>query len=147
MADARQVLNDFVEAFNAHDERRIRENYADNVVFEAPGGVRLEGPDATAAYAMAYIRAFPDVRLTITNQFESGGWVAYEGQFEGTHQDTLEGPAGAIPATNRRVTGRAVEILRIEDGKVTQERLYFDQLDFLTQLGVLEQLQEASALT
>jgi steroid delta-isomerase-like uncharacterized protein len=147
MVDARQAANEFVDAFNSHDERRIREGYAENVIFEAPGGVRLEGPEAATEFAMSFVRAFPDVRLTISNLFESQGWVAFEAEFEGAHQATLEGPGGVIPATNRRVTGKAAEILRIEDGKVTQERLYFDQLEFLTQLGVMEQPQEASALT
>lgn len=146
MADVREAVNAFIDAFNAHDERRMREGYAESVVFEAPGGVRVEGPDAATQFAMSFIRAFPDVRLTVRNQFESEGWVAFEAEFVGTHQDTLEGPGGSIPPTNRRVTGRAVEILRIEDGKVIEERLYFDQLDFLTQLGVIEQPQEASAL-
>jgi predicted ester cyclase len=117
------------------------------VVFEAPGGVRVEGPDAATEYAMSFIRAFPDVRLTVKNLLEGDGWVAFEAEFEGTHQAPLEGPGGAIPATNRRITGKAAEILRIENGKVTEERLYFDQLEFLTQLGVIEQPQEASALT
>jgi steroid delta-isomerase-like uncharacterized protein len=147
MADARQAAQEFIGAFNAHDERRIREGYADNVVFEAPGDVRVEGPDAATEYAMSFVRAFPDVQLTVKNLIESDGWVAFEAEFEGTHQAPLEGPGGAIPATNRRITGKAAEILRIENGKVTEERLYFDQLDFLTQLGVIEQPQEASALT
>jgi predicted ester cyclase len=59
--------------------------------------------------------------------------------FEGTHQGTLEGPGGAIPPTNRRVSGKGAEFIRIEDGKVVEERLYFDQMDFLAQLGVVEQ--------
>jgi steroid delta-isomerase-like uncharacterized protein len=147
MADARQAAEEFIDAFNSHDERRIREGYADNVVFEAPGGVRLEGPEAAAEYAMSFIRAFPDVKLTVKNLIESDGWVAFEAEFEGTHQGTLEGAGGSIPATNRRATGKAAEILRIEGGKVTEERLYFDQLEFLMQLGVIEQPQEASALT
>ncbi len=147
MADALQAAKDFIDAFNSHDAQRIREGCADNVVFEAPGGVRVEGPDAATEFGMSFIRAFPDVRLTLRNVFESDGWVAFEAEYEGTHHNTLEGPGGAIPATNRRATGRAAEILRIEDGKVAEERLYFDQLDMLTQLGVLEQPQEASALT
>ncbi|MDQ3777288.1 MAG: ester cyclase [Actinomycetota bacterium] len=147
MTDALEAAKQFVDAFNSHDDRRIRQAYADNVVFEAPGGVRLEGPDAATAFAMSFIRAFPDVRLTLKNLFESDGWVAYEAEFEGTHEDTLEGTGGDIPATHRRATGRAAEILRIEDGKVTEERLYFDQLELLTQLGVIEQPQEAGALT
>jgi hypothetical protein len=46
MADARQLGAKFVDAFNAHDEARIRELNGENVVFEAPGEIRLEGRDA-----------------------------------------------------------------------------------------------------
>jgi steroid delta-isomerase-like uncharacterized protein len=143
MAGVGEAAKEFIKAFNSHDERRIREGYADNAVFQAPG-VRVEGGDAAAGFAMAYIRAFPDVRLTVTNQVEGSDWVAFEATFEGTHQGTLEGPGGAIPATNRRITGDAAEFLRFEGGKVAEEHLYFDQLEFLTDLGVMEQ-QAATA--
>ncbi len=43
MADAREVGQRFIDAFNAHDERRIRELHGENAVFEAPGDVRVEG--------------------------------------------------------------------------------------------------------
>ena len=139
MTDVGQVAKEFVEAFNAHDETRIRESYAENVVFEAPGGIRMQGRDAATEYAMSFVRAFPDVRLTVANQVEGDDWVAFEMSFAGTHQDTLEAPGGAIPATNRRVTGKGAEFIRIEDGKVAEEHLYFDQVEFLAQLGVMEQ--------
>ncbi len=144
MASIGEVAREFVETFNTHDEGRIREGYAENVVFEAPGGVRMQGADAATQFGMAFVRAFPDVRLTVLNQVEGGDWVAFEMSFEGTHEGTLEGPGGSIPATNRRVTGKGVEFIRIEDGKVVEEHLYFDQLEFLTQLGVMEQ-QAATA--
>ncbi|MDQ3895500.1 MAG: ester cyclase [Actinomycetota bacterium] len=139
MPDVGQAAKQFIDALNAHDETRIREGYAENVVFEAPGGIRMEGRDAATEYAMSFVRAFPDVRLAVANQVEGGDWVAFEITFEGTHQDTLEAPAGAIPATNRRITGKGAEFIRIEDGKVAEEHLYFDQVEFLTQLGVMEQ--------
>ena len=139
MADVRQTLTEFIEAFNSHDEGRIRESYAENVVYDAPGGVRLQGREAATEYSMSFVRAFPDVRITVTNQVETGEWVAIEVDFEGTHQGTLEGPGGSIPATNRHLTGKGAEFIRIVDGKVTEERLYFDQLEFLTELGVMEQ--------
>ena len=43
-----------------------------------------------------------------------------------------------IPATNRRITGKGSEFIRIEDGKVVRERLYFDQPEFLTELGLIQ---------
>ncbi len=143
MADVRQAAMEFLDAFNAHDERRMREGYADNVVFEAPGGVRLEGPDAATQYAMTFVRAFPDVRLTVRNQVAGDDWVAFEMEFEGTHEGTLEGPGGGIPATNRRITGHGAEFIRFQDGKVVEEHLYYDQLELLTELGVMQEAATA----
>jgi len=137
MADARQVGADFVAAFNDHDESRIRELNAENTVFEAPGDVRVEGREAATQYAMAWLNAFPDARLTVNNELASGDWVVQEFTFEGTHEGTLSGPAGEIPATHRRLNGRAVQIFRVENDAVVDTRLYFDQVQVMTQLGLM----------
>jgi predicted ester cyclase len=137
MADAQRVGAEFVEAFDAHDENRIRELNAENAVLEAPGDVRLEGREAATQYAMAWLRAFPDARITVHNELEAGDWVVQEFTFEGTHTETFSSPAGEIPATNRRLRGRGVQILRIDRGTVADTRLYFDQVQVLTQLGLM----------
>ena len=137
MADARQVGADFVAAFNDHDESRIRELNAENGVLEAPGDVRVEGREAATQYAMAWLNAFPDARLTVSNELVAGDWVTQEFTFEGTHEAPLSGPAGEVPATNRRLTGRGVQIFRVENDTVVDTRLYFDQVQILTQLGLM----------
>jgi predicted ester cyclase len=137
VADARQIGADFVAAFNDHDESRIRELNAENAVLEAPGDVRVEGGEAATQYAMAWLNAFPDARLTVTNELASGDWVAQEFTFEGTHEGTLNSPAGEIPATNRRLNGRGVQIFRVEGDAVVDTRLYFDQVQIMTQLGLM----------
>jgi predicted ester cyclase len=137
MADARQVGADFVAAFNDHDESRIRELNGENAVLEAPGDVHVEGREAATQYAMAWLNAFPDARLTVTNELVSGDWVTQEFTFEGTHEAPLSGPAGEVPATNRRLSGRGVQIFRVENDTVVDTRLYFDQVQILTQLGLM----------
>ena len=140
MADALRVARADVEAFNGHDEARLRELTASNAVFEAPGDVRLEGREAATQYAMAWLNAFPDARITVHNEPEAGDWVVQEFTFEGTHKSTLSTPTGDIPPTNRRLTGRGVQILRIEGDTVAETRLYFDQVQVMTQLGLMPEL-------
>ena len=137
MADARQVGADFVAAFNAHDETRIRELNGENTILEAPGDVHVEGREAATQYAMAWLRAFPDATITVTNELASGDWVAQEFIFEGTHEDTLSGPGGDIPAMHRHLKGRGVQIFRVEGDAVVDTRLYFDQVQVMTQLGLM----------
>ena len=137
MADAREVGAKFVEAFNAHDEERIRQLNAENATIEAPGDMRVEGREPTTQYAMAWLRAFPDARLTVHNELVDGDWVVQQFTFEGTHEDTLSSPNGDIPATHNRLKGRAVQLFKVEGDTVTETHLYFDQVQVMTQLGLM----------
>jgi predicted ester cyclase len=143
MSEASRLLDEFIAAFNSHDPARIREGYRADARFLGPD-VELEGADAATEYAMTFIRAFPDVRIEATNVIEGGDWIVGEFTYEGTHTAPLATPdGGEIPPTNRRATGRGVDILRLEGGKVVEEHLYFDQLALMAQLGLIP--EEATA--
>ena len=100
MADAKEIGQHFLDAFNAHDEQRIRELNGENTVFEAPGDVKIQGRDAATEYAMAWLRAFPDAKLTVHNELVDGDWVTQEFTFSGTH----EGRSRRQTATSQRRT-------------------------------------------
>ena len=142
---ASAVAARFLEAFNAHDEDAIRSLNAENTVFEAPGDVHLEGREAATQYALAWLGAFPDARLVVHNELAAGDWVVQECTFKGTHEAMLSGPGGDIPATQREVTGRGVQMLKIEGDEVVDTRLYFDQVQLLTQLGLMPEAEAAAA--
>jgi steroid delta-isomerase-like uncharacterized protein len=137
MGESLRITQEALDAFNAHDEERIRAGYAPNAVFEAPGDIRLEGPEAITDYAMGWLAAFPDARVTVDEQIEAGEWVVYRCVFEGTHENAMQTPEGEVPATHRRVKGRAAELCRVENGKIAAEYLYYDQMEILTQLGLV----------
>ena len=145
MASAQEVGARFIDAFNAHDEERIRELTGENAVLEAPGDVRLEGAEATTQYAMEWLNAFGDARISVQNEIVAGDWVVQEFVFEGTHTAPLQMPAGEIPATNRQLRGRGVQILRIEGETVVDTRLYYDQVQVMAQLGLMPETAAASA--
>jgi predicted ester cyclase len=145
MASAREVGAKFIEAFNSHDEDAIRTLNAENIVLEAPGDVRIEGREAATEYAMAWLRAFSDARLTVKHELVDGDWVVQECAFTGTHDGVLASPAGEIPATNKKLDGRSVQIVKVEGDVVTDTRLYFDQVQVLTQLGLMPEPAAATA--
>ncbi|RDI74779.1 SnoaL-like polyketide cyclase [Gaiella occulta] len=145
MAGTLEAAREALDAFNAHDERRIRETFADDVVFEAPDDVHLEGAEAATEYAMAWLRAFPDARITSHNEIVAGDWAVREFTFSGTHDEPLVGKQGEIPATHRHLVGRGVEVLRIAAGRVVEDRLYYDQVQMLTQLGLVPEPAAARA--
>ena len=137
MPDVHDAATRWLAAFNAHDSDAMAAATAPNALMEAPGDAHLEGRDAVVGYAMAWIKGFPDAHITLHQQLADGEWVAQRFTFDGTHTDTLAGPAGEIPATGRTLHGRGVQMLRIEDDCAAEVQLYFDQVQVLTQLGLM----------
>jgi predicted ester cyclase len=136
MADVKDSAARFVKAFNAHDEHVMRVLNDPNGTFEAPGGIHLQGREASS-YAMTWLKACPDGKLSVRNELIRDPWVVEEVTFEGTHEGPLDSPAGAIPATGRKLAIKAVLITRYENDLAIEARVYFDQMDVLTQLGAL----------
>jgi predicted ester cyclase len=145
MADAQAVGAQFIQAFNAHDEDRIRELNAKNAMLEAPGDVSLQGRDATTEYAMSWLNAFPDAQITVHHELIAGDWVVQEFTFTGTHTAPMQSPMGEIPPTNRSLKGRGVQVYRVEGEAVADTRLYFDQMEVITQLGLMPEVSAATA--
>jgi steroid delta-isomerase-like uncharacterized protein len=137
MAQAKETTDRFVAAFNAKDEKALKELHADDIKFNAPGGFKATNAKDATAYAMTWLKAFPDGKMKVRSEITSGPWVVQEIVMEGTHTAPLDSPTGAIPPTHKKVVGYGVQILRVQDGKIAEARIYFDQLDQLSQLGLL----------
>jgi predicted ester cyclase len=137
MTDPKILAIRFNDSFNAHNETGIKALVSPNIRFTAPGDVRLVGKDAFAGYFTSWLKGFPDARMTVRHEIVSGPWVVQEYTFEGTHRGTLNGPLGEIAPTQRTVTGKGVQLIRIEDDLVVEYRLYFDMLETLSQIGAL----------
>jgi len=137
MPEVKDTTASFVDAFNAHDEKTLLALHAEDIKFNAPGGFKATNAKDATAYAMTWLKAFPDGKMKVRSEITSGPWVVQEIVMEGTHTAPLDSPTGAIPPTHKKVVGYGVQILRVEDGKIAEARIYFDQLDQLSQLGLL----------
>jgi steroid delta-isomerase-like uncharacterized protein len=137
MTEVKDTAAHFVTAFNAHDEKALNALHADNIKFEAPGGFKATNAHDATAYATRWLKAFPNGRMTVKSEIVSAPWIAQEIVMEGTHTGPLEGPTGTVQPTHKKVVGKGVQLLRIENGKILEARIYFDMLDQLTQLGLI----------
>jgi predicted ester cyclase len=136
MGEALEAAKRADDAFNAHDlEGRLAAN-TDDSEFVMPGGMQLRGREQ-ADLLRAFWEALPDATLTWKNHVESGSVIAGEGVLTGTHTGTFRTPQGEIPSSGRRVELPYAFIRRVEGGKIAAEHLYFDQLEFLQQLGAM----------
>jgi predicted ester cyclase len=137
MTESKDTTARFVAAFNAHDERALNELHADDIKLNAPGGFKATNAKDATAYATTWLKAFPDGKMKVRSEITSGPWVVQEILMEGTHTAPLESPTGTIAPTYKKVVGYGVQLLRVENGKIAEARIYFDQLDQMTQLGLM----------
>lgn len=102
----------------------------------APGGAEPTGRDAVLGFLRVFQIAFPDGRLNATRILAEGPHGAVEGVFDGTHSGPLASPNGEVPPTGRTVSFRWAAVYEVEGTELRSEHLFFDQADFLAQLGL-----------
>jgi ketosteroid isomerase-like protein len=137
MTSVREAFERGTDTFNAHDLVGFAEVLADDVVFEAPGGMRGDGKDACVEFFGGWFGAFPDAHVDVHDLHVAGDVAVEEGTFTGTHDGVLHNPAGDVPPTGRPVSIDYIQVLRFRDGKHVSFHLVFDRLSMLEQLGLV----------
>ncbi len=106
------------------------------VVF-VPAGQTFRGHEGFMQFMQNFKTAFPDIKLTITNQVATEDSVVSEFIASGTHTGPLMSPAGEIPPTGKRAEWPVCEVWRTRDGKLTSIHNYQDMATMLRQLGLI----------
>ena len=136
-----QVLDRNKTTLNARDSEGYLANQQPDVEFVLSGGVTLHGRDEIRPYIEALWKAFPDGKLAFGEQIFADDAAATELVFTGTHTGPMMTPNGPIPPTGNRVTLHSASILKIKDGLIASEHVYSDQLEMMTQLGLMPALE------
>ena len=125
------------QVFNSHDLGRLREITHPDAEAVAPGGMTFSGREAVIAFNATWWEAFPDARIETVRRTVSGNLAVEEGVFRGTHTGVFRTPMGDIPPTGRSVEGDYVSVDEYEGGLFRRQRLLFDRLQLLEQLGLV----------
>ncbi len=133
----REAFERGTETFNAHDMKGFGEVLADDVVFQAPGGINGKGKAACVEFFGSWFVAFPDAHVDVHNVHILDDVAVEEGTFRGTHNGVLSGPMADVPPTGRSVRVSYVHLLRFREGKHVSFHLMFDRLAMLEQLGLV----------
>jgi predicted ester cyclase len=134
MTDARSVVQKHIDAFNARDA--AADPWAPDAELVAPVGT-FTGRDAVLGFLALFQEAFPDGRQTVKVLLIDKGAAAAEGVFAGKHDGPLRSPEGDVPPTGRPVEFRWAPFYEVRGDELASEHLFFDQADFLGQLGLL----------
>ena len=132
--DNKALVHRFIEeVFNRKNLAAIDEFLApDQVDHTLPPNLPPTTEGSKQAIAM-YLKAFPDVEITIDEMIAEGDRVVVRFTSRGTQR----GAFGPLPPTGRRVTISSYLTARIANGKIVEEWGLDDQFGMLMQLGLI----------
>ncbi|WP_175410343.1 ester cyclase [Streptomyces sp. TRM64462] len=131
-ATNKAVVRRLIDTWNSGDLEGMTRFWAPDMVHYGRDGKPLPGADVAAEMGR-FMRAFPDLRLTVHSLVAEGDLVATRLTVEGTHRGEYLG----LPPTGRRVSCSLLGQLRIVDGAVVEHWGVADGLYLLEQLGLL----------
>ena len=132
---ARRVLNDWLSAWNAHDQSQAASLLAEDVEYFDAGFAGIQrGRDAALEKGMGtFLRGVPDLHIELRGEPIVGkDAVAWEWTFTGTNTGTW----GGIPATNQRIQLKGFSLMRLRGGRIVQLSSYYDTGTLNRQLGL-----------
>ena len=100
-----------------------------------PGAATLDA-DAACAYSKAFPDAFPDLHFELQSATTEGNTVVLCAKGVGTFTKPLATPHGLVPPTGRAAQVSFTLVTTLGEGKIVQERTFWDRLDFFQQLGL-----------
>lgn len=138
MGEAREVMDRLTKALLDQDFDFVASCYSQEAVAVTPDQGEVRGREAIVAYFKSQWEAFPDGGYESLHKHEVGNVAIDEGYLTGTNSGSLPMPSGeTIPPTGKQIRVRACDIATVEGGAVSSHRFYFDQMEFLEQLGLM----------
>ncbi len=144
VVDFKMLGDKMLKAFNAHDAVAFTKFYSDDaILFDVKGDEMTRGKAAIEKYYSDYFRTFPDAKLEIMQIIASGDQVCFEIVMRGTFTGSLTGPEGDIKPTGLKCVTKAAFLAKLTpEGLIKEDRTYYDELNWMKQLGIIKQNEE-----
>ena len=102
------------------------------------GKVDVVGLDSARAYYANFITGFTNIHFTVNAIFGDGDKLVKYWNFRGTHSGTFFG----IERTGKPVNIEGVTLVRMDKGRIAEERDFIDNLELMQQLGQIPRDEE-----
>ncbi len=126
------VVREHMESENHHDFDTTIATFAHPRYEIIPTGDVYDGEQEVRRYFAETRTAFPDQRNELIVLYHAEDAVIVEFDLLGTHL----GPLRSLPPTGRAFRTRVCAFFIFEGERIVCERVYFDQLSILRQLGI-----------
>lgn len=138
MGQAREVMDRVTTAVMAKDKEAVLACYSADAVAVTPDEGEIKGREAISEYLSHFGEAFPDLSYEHGQKYEAGDVAIDEGFVTGTNTGPLRLPTGeSQDPTGKQIRIRSCDIAHVEKGLITRHHFYFDQMEFMNQLGLL----------
>ena len=127
----KELFRQYVEAYNSMDIDRLDELMAADFVRHSQSVSELHSLEEFKAELRRYADAFPNDHMEAQMLVAEGDKVAGYMTWSGTQ----EGPWGPFPATGQQAEMNFIYLFRVEEGKLAEMWVEWDNMSFLTQLG------------
>ena len=121
------------EVFGQGDLDLTEELFSQDFELHDGLGSDVTGPAAVKQVATMLRSAFPDFQTHVEDLLTDGNKVAGRWNWTGTHKGEIMG----IAPTDKQVTTRVLDILRIENGKIQEVWVISDLFGLMHQLGAI----------
>jgi predicted ester cyclase len=134
-SDAHAMVAEFFDAMNDRELDRLDAIVAANFVrhCQATPEVDVRSLDDFKAFLNAYTAVFPDNVQTPIQIAADGDLIGIFATYEGTHL----GAFGGFEPTGKRAQFDFAGMLKVEDGKLSEWWITWDNMTILAQLGLL----------
>lgn len=141
LKENKKIIHRFIEAYNEHNLDSLNDIIAPNYV--DPDYPQLGGREGLKGMMSMAFQALPDWQETIEDVCAEGDKVWVLLNCSGTHKGEFMG----IAATGNKISIRAIDIYRIENGKISWcRRIPTPDLGFFKQLGIVEYTKKGKKL-
>ena len=135
---ARRIVD---ESWTKHNPSILDQLFTSDAVLHDPSNPSIaKGPQGAKSTLNTYLRAFPDMKISIEREIAEGDYVVQHLRATGTNTGEFNG----MPATGKKTEVTGVVTSKIKDGKVVEAWSLFDNLTLMQQLGVVPTLQSTS---
>jgi ketosteroid isomerase-like protein len=123
-------------AFNARDVKALEALWNESFLYSGPGGQTTTTNAEGIARERAIWTSSSDVRVALTQFAVMGDRLVLEGQMSGTHDGPMDAAGRTIPPTGKRFEVAFAALFTMKAGRAAQERVYYDRLSLLEQIGL-----------
>lgn len=129
---AERLAAAFRRAINDGDLDSVEEYHYADVAFNPSMEEGLDRDDLKATLRQ-FLTAFPDLEVTIEDQFTDDDLACVRYYVTGTHV----APFRDIPPTNEQITAKGIGMARYDGEKIAEFTLVFDNLGMLEDMGLI----------